>query len=492
MIKVTTFSGQRVAVFGLGISGLSAATALMAGGAELAVWDERETSRAAALEAGLPLVDLADADWAGFDGLLLSPGVPLTHPKPHWTVEKARAAGVPIIGDTELFFLEYLAHGGLDNNVLKNGGDDQVIVITGTNGKSTVTALCQHILMKAGVRAVMGGNIGRGVLDLPAFGAGTVYVLELSSYQIDLTPSLRPRAAALLNISPDHLDRHGTVAHYAEVKSRVFDQLEAGDRAIVSIDDEYSRGIAAGLETGGDVWLVGSEGEVPQGACFSPDGFDLFVDGEVCRRVDLSGALRLRGAHNMQNAAFAFLLADAVSDNADGLIEGLLDFPGLAHRCQEIGCYQADGRRVLFVNDSKATNAEASAPALRSYTDIYWLAGGRAKTGGIAPLADEFASVKRAFLYGEAAEDFAATLKTAGVAFELFDDLAAATDAAFQAALADQTSEQAAVLLSPAAASFDQFPNFEVRGEAFVAAVQGLEERFGLGQTLLYEISDGC
>ena len=464
MIKVTQFSGKRVALFGLGITGLSAAKALLAGGAELSVWDERESSRAAAREAGLPVVDLQTADWQSFDVLLLSPGVPLTHPEPHWTVKKAQAAQVPIIGDTELFFQEFLAE----------GAQDRVIVITGTNGKSTVTALCQHVLASAGEKVVMGGNIGTGVLDLPSFGAGTIYVLEMSSYQIDLTPSLRPTAAGLLNISPDHLDRHGTVEHYAAVKARVFDQLQAGQRAVVSIDDAYCRNIAASLETAAEVRLVTSEGEVPAGARFSDQGFVVFENGEQARQVDLGAARRLRGRHNMQNAAFAFLLCTAVSENVDGVIEGFARFPGLAHRCQEIGCHQHEGRRVLFVNDSKATNAEASAPALQSYDNIFWLAGGRAKAGGIESLLPLLGGVKKAYLFGEAADDFARTLTGAGVAFEVYEDLGRATEAAFLEALKPGDVDEVAILLSPAAASFDQFANFEVRGQAFVDVVRSL------------------
>lgn len=472
MVKVTTFQDRGAALFGLGISGLSAARALAAGGADLVVYDDNEDRCKQALAEGFVVKDLRTADWSGFSALVLSPGVPLTHPEPHWTARLAGAANVPIIGDTELFFREFQAR----------GGHDRVIVITGTNGKSTTTALTRHILSAAGEQAVMGGNIGTGVLDLPDFGSGTAYVLEMSSYQIDLTPSLAPSAAGLLNITPDHLDRHGTVEHYAEVKSRVFDQIGAGERAVVSIDDAYCRKIAAGLECLGEVLHVGSEGPLVAGALLQDDGFELYEEGSLEGRVALTSARALRGRHNAQNAAFAYLLALQITDNKERLLKGFESFPGLAHRAQEIADFKTAGQRVVFVNDSKATNAEAAAKALAAFPSIYWIAGGRAKDGGIESLKDNLAAVKRAFLIGEAAEAFADTLKEAGVAFEIAGTMEAATARAFEAAknqcegaIANEMGGEAVVLLSPAAASFDQYPNFEVRGAAFVAAVRGLD-----------------
>ncbi len=481
MIKITSFTGQPVALFGLGISGLSAARALREGGAELVVFDDNEARAAVARDEGFDVVALKDADWRRFSALVLSPGVPLTHPEPHWVVKKALEAHVPIIGDTELFFLEFLARGSADH----------VIAITGTNGKSTTTALTRHILEAAGAEAVMGGNIGRGVLDLPDFGTGLNYVLEISSYQIDLTPSLAPTAAGLLNISPDHIDRHGTVENYAEVKSRIFDQIGAGQRAVVSIDDPYCQKIAARLECDGEVFLVTSNGEVPNGARLSPGGFEIFNDGLVSKSISLKNAPSLRGIHNAQNAAFAYFLAEKMTENTAGLIAGLNSFPGLAHRAQEIARYErAGGRALLFVNDSKATNAEASAVALASYPEIYWIAGGRAKAGGIEWLEDHLGRVRRAFLIGEAAPAFAATLEKAGVEFEMLETIDAATARAFEVACDDGSSgdanAEAAILLSPAAASFDQFANFEMRGQAFVAAVSRLE-----GPQLHSHIQDG-
>ncbi|GJM03967.1 MAG: UDP-N-acetylmuramoylalanine--D-glutamate ligase [Rhodomicrobium sp.] len=507
MIPITAYESKRVAVFGLGISGFSAAAALTAGGAAVIVYDDTEARLNEAVAKGFVVSDLKTADWSQIDALVLSPGVPLTHPKPHWVVEKARAAFVPVIGDTELFFSEYLLHNTEANTAEANTGDsdvspsktqaDQVIVITGTNGKSTTTALTTHILQEAGERAVMGGNIGFGVLDMPQFGEGHIYVLELSSYQIDLTPSLKPTAAGLLNISPDHIDRHGTVENYAAVKARIFDQLSGGVNGgdelpsglgVLSVDDSYCRMIAHDMPPGGRFQFVSSEAGIAEGAVISEQGFQLIEGGVATREFDLTMARSLRGRHNAQNAAFAFLLARAVTENHEGLVAGLLSFPGLAHRMQEVGSLFVGDRRVLFINDSKATNAEASQQALKSFDDIYWIAGGRAKEGGIESLIPHLGAVRQVFLIGEAAEMFAETLDEAGIAYEICGEMDTAVTAALRAAVsADISSEmvadgfetpvnEVAVLLSPAAASFDQYPNFEVRGGAFSEIVSKIKD----------------
>lgn len=481
MIPVRSYEGQKVALFGLGVSGLSSAAALELGGAQVFVWDESGASRDVATSKGLTLLDLSSADFSQIDALVLSPGVPLTHPTPHWVVTRAREANVPIVGDTELFFAEFLARG------LKASGDplseghrpgDRVIVITGTNGKSTTTALTAHILTEAGERAVMGGNIGFGVLDMPDFGSGdgegTVYVLELSSYQIDLTPSLKPTSAGLLNITPDHIDRHGTVANYAAVKGRIFDQLAVGGQAVCSVDDGYSKGIADKISPSANIHLVSSSIGIHQGVVLGDHGFQLLRGGQVRREINLGYIGTLRGKHNAQNAAFAYLLALPATSNEEGLIEGFNSFPGLAHRMRQVGVVQSGERRLLFVNDSKATNAEASEQALKSFDEIYWIAGGKGKAGGIKALMAFTASVKKAFLIGEAAADFAETLTIAGVDFEICGDMDAAVNAAVVAGL-KVSSGEGAILLSPAAASFDQYPNFEIRGEAFCQAVGRVE-----------------
>lgn len=487
MIPVSSYKGKKIALFGLGISGLSAAAALKAGGADVVCYDENAGRCEEAKSRGLTVLnlqELSDEEWGRFAALLLSPGVPLTHPEPHWSVKRASAAKVPVIGDTELFFQDFLLR----------GQNDRVIVITGTNGKSTTTALTTHILNEAGETAVMGGNIGFGVLDMPDFGSrneegGTVYVLELSSYQIDLTPSLCPTAAGLLNITPDHIDRHGTVEHYAEVKGRIFNQLGligagfSDGRAVISLDDKYCCQIATNIPERAEICLVSSDKDdvfaSGIGALLADTGFELICSGKP-RKIDLSEVVYLRGRHNAQNAAFALLLAMKVCGNVDGLIEGLKSFPGLKHRMQQVGELVRDELRLVFVNDSKATNADASEQALKSYPVIFWIAGGRAKAGGIKSLAGAMSGVKKAFLIGEAGEDFAETLKGLNIPFEICGDMENAVSKAISSGFEilksmDGGKGEGAVLLSPAAASFDQYPNFEVRGDDFCSKVRLVE-----------------
>lgn len=456
MIEARTFAGKNAAVFGMGMSGLAAARSLLAGGAKVSVWDDSERGRDAALAAGLPLVDLKDADWSKIDALVLAPGVPLTHPEPHWTVEAARAHGVEIIGDTEIFMRERRA----------SGADAKVIAITGTNGKSTTTALIHHVLAASGLDAVLGGNIGKAVLDLPPFADGRHYVIEFSSFQLDLTPSLDPNAAVLLNITPDHLDRHGAIENYAAVKETIFRNASA---AIIGADDSFCDAIAErASRSGARIYRISSRHPVETGVY--AQGSDLFeaVGGDIQNRASLSGIGSLRGAHNAQNACAALAAAHSLGLPWDKLAQALTSFPGLAHRMEEV-------RRighVLFVNDSKATNADAAERALLSFSNIYWIAGGKPKEGGISSLAPLFPRIKKAYLIGQAAEAFAATLGRS-VAFTRSKSLDRAVAQAAADALADKSGESV-VLLSPACASYDQFPNFEVRGEAFRSLAEAL------------------
>jgi len=456
MIPVTTFQGRTVAVFGLARSGLDSVRALMAGGATVSAWDDAAPRVDQAREQGFPVVDLNTADWGTFDALVLAPGVPLTHPRPHWTVEKATAAGVEIIGDTELFFRE------------RNACDPTapVIAITGTNGKSTTTALIGHLLKSAGRTVSVGGNIGTAVLGLEPLGDERAYVLELSSYQIDLTPTLEPTVGILLNITPDHLDRHGTLAHYAEVKARIADRAET---VVIAVDDEFTSGIADTAEAAGKRVVRVSAREAQEIGVYMRGSVIVSASGSAKTDIaDLSGIGSLRGEHNAQNAVAAVAAALAIGLDPAEIAAGLATFPGLAHRMEEIGRVG----RVLFVNDSKATNAEAAARALASFPAIYWIAGGRAKSGGIEPLRGYFPKVRRAFLIGEAADDFAATLGNQ-VPHEVSGDLASAVAAAARAA-ANDTASEPVVLLAPACASFDQFADFEARGDAFRKLVAGL------------------
>ena len=463
MIRITTFAGKTVAVFGLGASGNATVAALIAGGAHVAAWDDSETGRAAAAKAGVPLVDLNSADWAQFSALVLAPGVPLTHPEPHWTVVKARQAGIDVIGDVELFCRERAS----------TCPDAPFIAITGTNGKSTTTALIAHIMRSAGLDVQMGGNIGRAILTLEQLTQSRTYVIEMSSFQIDLTPSLKPSVGVLLNITPDHIDRHGTLENYAAIKERL---VANSDVAVIGMDDGICAAIAHRLEGNGKIVRRVRTG--PPGIHeYGMDGefvcFDTRFKGLV-RVVSLHGTGSLRGRHNAQNAVIAFA---ATWDHVrpDAYPEAYASFPGLAHRMEEIGRVG----RVLFINDSKATNADSTDKALTSWPGgIYWIAGGKAKDGGIEALAPLFPRIAKTYLIGEAAEAFADQLGAA-VPFERCGTLDAALAAAARDAAASQVPEPV-VLLSPACASYDQYKNFEVRGDHFrrlVAALPGIELR---------------
>jgi UDP-N-acetylmuramoylalanine--D-glutamate ligase len=457
MIPATSFKGKAVAVFGLGGSGIATAHALVEGGASVMAWDDNPESVAAAEAAGIPVADLRKTEWSGVSSLVLSPGVPLTHPKPHWSVELARGAGVEIIGDIELFARERRAR----------APQAPFIAITGTNGKSTTTALTTHIVAAAGRDAQMGGNIGRAVMTLDPPTRERIYVVECSSYQIDLAPSMDPTAGVLLNITPDHLDRHGTIQHYADVKER----LVAGSQtAIVGVDDIYCEQIADRLEHAGrEVVRISKRLALADGMFAEGSTIVKAWSGRMQPVVSLEGIGSLRGQHNAQNAIAATAACLKLGLTLDEIQAGLRSFPGLAHRMEQVG------RRgnVLFVNDSKATNADASAPALSSFQRIYWIAGGLPKQGGIASLKSFFPRIAKAYLIGEAAPAFSATLGDAAP-YEISGTLEAAVEHAARDA-ADDTSGEVVVLLSPACASFDQFRNFEVRGEAFRSAVASLE-----------------
>jgi UDP-N-acetylmuramoylalanine--D-glutamate ligase len=451
MIPVTIFAGRDVAVFGLGLSGIAASHALAAGGARVLAWDDTEAARDKAAAEGVALRDLASADWSKIAALVLAPGIPLTHPAPHWSVKKARNAGVEVIGDTELFFRERA----------QDDSAGKVVVITGTNGKSTTTALTAHLLQAGGRPTALGGNIGRAVLDLPPFASSLTYVLELSTFQIDLTPSLAPDAAALLNITPDHLDRHGTIENYAGIKGRVFDGVPVDGAAVIGIDDDYCRAIADSL-TGPYAVKRIAVGHPVETGVWAKDGILTEVEKGVERgRLSLDGIGSLRGAHNWQNAATAYTLARSHGLDASTIANGLGTFAGLAHRMEQV----ARLGPVLFVNDSKATNADAAAKALASFADIYWIIGGRAKAGGLTGLEPFFPKITRAYLIGEAADSFAAQLGT-----EVDHVQCGTLDRAIEAAAADarrSRGKEPVVLLSPACASYDQFANFEARGKSF-------------------------
>ncbi|WP_024518112.1 UDP-N-acetylmuramoyl-L-alanine--D-glutamate ligase [Bradyrhizobium sp. Tv2a-2] len=459
MIPVTSFAGKRIAVFGLGGSGLASARALKAGGADVIAGDDGADKLAEAAAAGIATADLRTISWSGISALVLTPGAPLTHPAPHWSVLLARAAGVEVIGDIELFCRERRRH----------APDAPFVAITGTNGKSTTTALIAHLMRVADYDTQMGGNIGTAILSLEPPRKGRVHVIEMSSYQIDLTPSLDPNVGILINLSEDHIDRHGTMAHYAEVKERLVAGVQPQGTAIVGVDDGFCRDIADRLERAGKrVVRISVKRPLPDG---------IYVEHETILRASggarseigrIGGIGSLRGLHNAQNAACAAACALALGLASDTLQAGLRSFPGLAHRMEQVGRIGD----VLFVNDSKGTNADATAHALSSFPDIFWIAGGKAKQGGITSLTGYFPRIRKAYLIGEAAKEFSATLGEQ-VPHETSETLdVAVANAARDAAAAGL--KEAVVLLSPACASFDQYRNFEIRGAKFRDLVNAL------------------
>jgi UDP-N-acetylmuramoylalanine--D-glutamate ligase len=462
MTPVTSFAGKTVAVFGLGGSGLASCHALKAGGAEVVACDDSIDRMIEAAQANFITADLRTVSWANFAALILTPGVPLTHPAPHWTVLAAQAAGVEVIGDIELFCRE--------RRLL--APNSRFVAITGTNGKSTTTALIAHLMREAGLDTQMGGNIGTAILSLEPPAMGRIHVIEMSSYQIDLTPSLDPSVGILLNVTPDHIDRHGTLEHYAAVKERLIAQADIG---LVSVDDDITYAIGKRLTDEGCEIIPVSALRTLQWGYFVR-GTEIVSKGnnqtpeqaEVL--ADLRGVGSLRGTHNAQNAAFACAAAWHLGvDNAD-IARGITTFPGLAHRMEQVGRVGA----TLFVNDSKGTNADATAKALASFNDIFWIAGGKPKEGGITSLTEFFPRIRKAYLIGEAAADFAATLD-GKVPYEISETLDRAVPAAARDAEVAGLPD-AVVLLSPACASFDQYRNFEIRGTRFRDLVLGLPD----------------
>ncbi|HMF07423.1 MAG TPA: UDP-N-acetylmuramoyl-L-alanine--D-glutamate ligase [Methylocella sp.] len=460
MTPVTCYSGKHVAVFGLGGSGFVTAQALVAGGAHVTVWDDNEHARERARAAGLRIENLAQSNWSSFASLVLSPGVPLTHPAPHWTVQLARKAGVEIIGDIEVFCRERR----------KIAPGSAFVAITGTNGKSTTTALTAHLFQFFGFEVEVGGNIGTPVLALAPPSHDRVHVIECSSFQIDLAPSVDPSVGVLLNVTPDHLDRHGTIENYAAIKARL---LEKSDLAVIGVDDAITAAIAdRRVRSDRNMTSVSVTKSSIGGAedYIILDGTYLVrhVKGNIARVADLAGISSLRGKHNGQNAAAAIAALGPLGLDCGLVAKGLQNFPGLAHRLEEVG----RKGKVLFVNDSKATNADAAEKALLSFENIFWILGGRAKHGGIEPLRPLFGKIVKGYLIGEAAELFAQTIGDS-FPYERCGTLEIAVPAAARDAQASGL-EEPVVLLSPASASFDQFADFEKRGDWFRSIVKAL------------------
>jgi UDP-N-acetylmuramoylalanine--D-glutamate ligase len=461
MTPVTVFRGKTVAVFGLGSSGLATCAALAAGGAQVVAWDDQAAKIADAKAKGFAAEDLRTLDWSIVVALVLAPGVPLTHPKPHWAAEFAKKHGVETIGDIELFCRERRL----------SVPNAPFVAITGTNGKSTTTALIAHILKSAGRDVQVGGNLGTPILSLSPPALHRTHVIECSSFQIDLSPTLDPSVGVLLNITPDHLDRHGSMEDYAAVKERL---VARAFRAVIGVDDDYCRKIADRLEKAGKLVIrVSVERPLSDGVYLEGGNLILTARGHKGVLASLGGIGSLRGAHNAQNAACAIMAASGVNIPPEHITAALKTFPGLAHRMEEIG----HKGKVLFINDSKATNADSAEKALSSFAGaIFWIAGGLPKEGGITSLKAFFPKIAKAYLIGEASEAFAATLD-GQVPHVKCGTLEVAVTKAAEDAMRSKDA-QPIVLLSPACASFDQFPNFEVRGERFrelVRAIPGVE-----------------
>ncbi|MGB0342849.1 MAG: UDP-N-acetylmuramoyl-L-alanine--D-glutamate ligase [Parvibaculales bacterium] len=456
MIELPHMQGE-TAVFGLGRSGLACVRALVAAGQTPIAWDDDADKREAARAAGADLRNL-ETDFGRPTRLLVSPGIALTHPQPHKIIRLAQKAGAQIIGDMDLFAM---ARAAMPDNV-------RVIAITGTNGKSTSTALVAHMLTEAGWQVHMGGNIGIPVLDLPMPDSAPddkiAYVLELSSYQLDLNRHFAADIGVLTNLTPDHLDRHGDMEGYAAAKARLFANMAKASPAIIGCDSAASRAIADDFATQGHavIRLVAAEQGDDTNIAYAAGA--IFENGQLS--VDLTNADALRGLHNAQNAAAAFAVGRALKLDAASMQAAFASFAGLAHRLQPVAQY----RHLTFVNDSKATNPEAAMHALTAYANIYWIAGGRSKADRLAMPETCLANIRHAYLIGEAAASFAETLSD-HVPVSASGTLAKAVSDAASQAMADRI-DPATILLSPACASFDQFADFEARGEAFCAAVQ--------------------
>lgn len=444
MIPVPFLSGKRVAVMGLGKSGLATARALQDSGAGVMAWDDNEAARRLGAEAALPIANLMAVNLAKADLLVWSPGIPHTHPQPHPVAEKARAANIPVVCDVEL--------------LARAKPDHRFLAVTGTNGKSTTTTLLTHVLKASGNLAAAGGNLGTAALDMPDLPGGGRYVLELSSYQLELVGSLQLGVGILLNISPDHLARHGGMAGYVAAKRRLFDFMLPGGAAVVGVDDGASKSMAAELSRLGVRVVPISVKQALSDGVSAPDGVLLDNGKPVCDLKDFS---RLPGRHNWQNACAVYAAARAEGVPAKAIIAALATYLGLAHRQELVA--EADG--IRWINDSKATNADAADKALICYDHIYWIAGGQAKEGGIKALEKHFSRIEHAFLIGEASESFAATLE-GKVRYTRCITLEKAVAAARNLAVSDSI-DGAVVLLSPACASWDQFTSFEHRGDTF-------------------------
>ena len=454
MIPAHSRQSQQIAVLGLGTSGLATAHALLSGGAKVIAWDDDPNAREKALKQNIVIANPATLDWSGHDALVLSPGVPLTHPAPHPAADAAKASGKPIIGDIELLF--------------ENIGDARLIGVTGTNGKSTTSALIHHILQFANITVQIGGNFGPPVLSLDPILSASTLVLELSSYQLDLVDKAAFDVAVFLNLTPDHLERHGNIEDYAKAKKRIFRNPSGAPQvAVIGIDDDYGIAIAdeVSKKAGWSVIPVSSYQEIPNGI----NVIDGLVTDQEGKRFDISAAGALRGEHNWQNVAAAWAVARTYGIAPEKIAASLKTFSGLPHRLETV----AKVNGIDFVNDSKATNSEATSHALALLDDIYWIAGGVAKGAPLTPALSHMDRVRHAYLIGEAASEIALELEKTRVPITHSGDLRTALKNAYADAVGDELRNPV-ILLSPACASFDQFSSFAERGDYFRRLVSSL------------------
>lgn len=459
MITLLNIAGHKYAVLGLGKSGLATAATLRASKADFIVWDDNETSRLEATKAGYTVTDPCTLDVSGYKALVISPGIPHTYPEPHPVAAHFRQAGVSIIGDIELLFRACPL--------------TTYIGITGTNGKSTTTSLIGHILKSAYRKVQVGGNLGTPVLSFQPMGADTICVIELSSYQLELIQNNRLRVGVLLNITPDHIERHGGMEGYVAAKRRII-STGAPQTLVLGTDEPETQAILDDLRDQRHIVL--EEVSVKRTV---KTGVELAGSIMVAHRltgskniIDLATLPNLAGLHNWQNACAAFAACRALGLTFEAIEHGLRTFPGLVHRQQLVGTLG----HVRFINDSKATNADAAGKALACYDNIYWIIGGLPKEGGLNGLEEFMPRVRHAFVIGQAEDDFIAWCETNKVPATRCHTLDVATARAAEAA--SQSGQDSVVLLSPACASWDQFKSFEHRGDCFAAQVKELEKAF--------------
>ncbi len=457
---VETLQEKTVAVLGMGASGLSVTKALTKAGVKVYGWDDKEEGRANGRKAGAEMTELTGDVLHGCDCLVVAPGVPLNHPEPHPVVDKARELGVEIIGDVEIFY--------------RCKPDRKIIALTGTNGKSTTTTLITHILKECGIKAALAGNIGLPVLDMKLPAKDGVVVLELSSFQLDLCSQFSADIGVILNLTADHIDRHGTVDEYALIKESIF--KGDGQAAIIGIDDEYCAAIYERLKekSGRKVIPVSITEDAPQGVSAIGGKLIDATGGEAVEIGSLNNITKLHGTHNKQNAAAAYAAARMLGLEPACIMDAMKSYPGLAHRQFPVRVISG----VAYINDSKATNAEAAGKALACNSNIYWIVGGKAKDGGLSGLEIYKERIKHAFLIGQSSDDFAAWLDKYGVDYTRSGTLDIAVRQAHEKAQGNrgQPGGGGVVLLSPACASYDQFKSFEDRGDQYTAFVTALAE----------------